>query len=79
MSKEKLKPNRHRNQKLSNRVVKEIPTVEEMLESAKLADKKKKPLYLNDKNKTIVITSKKNHTDKFRENYLNNVMKVIRC
>lgn len=78
MSDQKLKPKRHRNPKLSNRVVKEIPTVEEMLESAKLADKKKKPLYLNDKNKTIVITSKKNHTEQFREDYLRNVVKAIR-
>lgn len=50
-----LKPNRHRNPKLSNRVKKDEPTVEEMLESAKLADKKKNLYILMTRTKQLSL------------------------
>lgn len=69
-----LKPNRHRNPKLSNRVKKDEPTTEEMLELAKSMDKGKKPLYLNDKSKTIIITDKKNHNERYKRDYIDRMM-----
>lgn len=69
-----LKPNRHRNPKLSNRVKKDEPTTEDALALARLADKGKKPLYLNDKRKTIVITDKKNHNEQFKRDYIDRMM-----
>lgn len=68
-----LKPNRHRNPKLSNRVKKDEPTTEEMLAKAKLADKGKSPLYLNDKSRTVIITDKKNHNRQFKQCCINRI------